>query len=95
MLKGSVAAAVIAWAGGMFSMHAYYKYDLAKIAHISAKAEGASAVAIEYRDLEKIVYRDRVKTVTKEIPVIVERPVYKNVCLDVDGVEAFNTLMGN
>lgn len=43
---------------------------------------------------ERIEYRDRVKKIEIEVPKLIDRPVYKNVCLDDDGVKTFNTYMG-
>lgn len=76
-------------------MHVYQKAEYAKAEAIIAKSEVASNVVTQFVEKEKIVYRDKVRTVTKELPVIINRPVYKNVCLDEDGADAFNTLMGN
>ena len=43
---------------------------------------------------DRIKYVDRVKTVEKLVPQIVEREVYKNVCMDEDGLKVFNTYIG-
>ncbi len=43
---------------------------------------------------DRIKYVDRVKTVEKLVPQIVEREVYKNACMDEDGLKVFNTYIG-
>lgn len=40
---------------------------------------------------DRIVYKDRIETI--EVPKIVEKKVYQNVCFDDEGVDAFNKLM--
>ena len=57
----------------------------------AAKADdargGAAASALE-GDKAKIEIRYR--TITKVVTEIVERPVYRNICLDQDGIDAIN-----
>ena len=43
---------------------------------------------------DRIKYVDRVKTVEKLVPQVLEREVYRNVCMDDDGVKIFNTYLG-
>lgn len=40
---------------------------------------------------DRIVYKDRIETI--EVPKIIEKKVYQNVCFDDEGVEAFNKFM--
>lgn len=55
--------------------------------------EVVEKVVIQEVEKEKIVYRDRIQKIP--IETIVEREVYKNVCLDGEGVDAINTYFGN
>ena len=59
----------------------------------ATKVETVQQVVMPTVHTERIEYRDRVQKI--EVPKIIEREVYKNVCLDDDGVKAFNTLMGH
>lgn len=56
--------------------------------------EVAEKVVIETIYEDRIKYVDRVKIVEKLVPQIVEREVYKNVCMDEDGLKVFNTYIG-
>ena len=51
-------------------------------------------VVIETIYEDRIKYVDRVKTIEKLVPQVVEREVYKNICMDDDGVKIFNTYIG-
>jgi len=46
-------------------------------------------------DYEKLKSEQRVKNevVIKEVQKIIERPVYRNICIDADGVSAINSLI--
>ena len=59
------------------------------------KIEYVNKIVVEQVEVEKVVYKDKIKRIEKLVPEIIERPVYKNICLDEDGVSAFNTYMGN
>ena len=56
--------------------------------------EVVEKVVLETIYEDRIKYVDRVKTVEKLVPQIVEREVYKNVCMDEDGLKVFNTYIG-
>lgn len=58
------------------------------------KVVTANVITKEIVYQDRIVYQDKVKVVTDRIPFLVEKEVYKNVCLDEEGRAAFNTLMG-
>lgn len=98
-------AAAAAFAGGAWIGHgltaASYQKDviaeqIARIEAIKKAADAVQAAAVEAnhhaQELEKaraqreIVYR----TITKEVDKIVDRPVYRNVCLDDDGLRVIN-----
>ena len=59
----------------------------ASAARADAARGGAAASGLE-DDKAKIEIRYR--TITKVVTEIVERPIYKNVCLDQDGIDAIN-----
>lgn len=84
-----------------FTLSLGYRWGAGDLADIKAQlaAQEAKVVTVTkvvqetvYKD--RIEYRDRVRIVREKLPVIVDRPVYKNVCLDEDGVDAFNTFIG-
>ena len=44
-------------------------------------------------ETEKAKYKVKVETVTKYVDKIVERDVYRNVCIDDDGMHSINSLI--
>jgi hypothetical protein len=72
------------------------KYDAERITAAKAAKEAYDAKAKQYneaaqalevaRNEREIVYR----TITKQVEKVVERPVYRNVCLDERGVQLIN-----
>ena len=56
--------------------------------------EVVEKVVLETVYEDRIKYVDRVKTIEKLVPQVVEREVYKNICMDDDGVKIFNTYIG-
>ena len=66
----------------------------AKLAAKHAAITTVQQITMPTVHTERIEYRDKIKKVEIEVPKIIDRPVYKNVCLDDDGVKAFNTYMG-
>lgn len=66
-----------------------------KLKNQKTKIEYVNKIVVEQVEVEKVVYKDKIKRIEKLVPEIIERPVYKNICLDEDGVSAFNTYMGN
>ena len=56
--------------------------------------EVVEKVVLETIYEDRIKYVDRVKTVEKLVPQVIEREVYKNVCMDEDGLKVFNTYIG-
>lgn len=65
-----------------------------EISKAATKTETIQQVIMPTVHTERIEYRDRIKRIDVEVPKIVEREVYKNVCLDEDGLKAFNTYFG-
>jgi hypothetical protein len=72
------------------------KYDAERITAAKAAKEAYDAKAKQYneaaqaleaaRNEREIVYR----TITKQVEKVVERPVYRNQCLDTSGVQLIN-----
>ena len=59
----------------------------AELRRMNAKRVDTAAVNHEnFKERERVVYQ----TITETVDRIVERPVYRNVCLDDDGVRALN-----
>ena len=56
--------------------------------------EVVEKVVLETVYEDRIKYVDRVKTVEKLVPQVIEREVYKNICMDEDGLKVFNTYIG-
>lgn len=94
LLVGGAVLGTLALLGG-------YKWGAGDLAEIKetlrvqeAKVITVEKVIKEVVHQDRIVYRDKVQVVKEKLPFIVERDVYKNVCLDDEGVAGFNTLMG-
>lgn len=59
--------------------------DAAEVVRLRARKADAAAVSHEqYQERERVVYQ----VITETVDRIVERPVYRNVCLDPDGLRA-------
>ena len=56
--------------------------------------EVVEKVVIETIYEDRIKYGDRVKTIEKRVPQVIEREVYKNGCMDDEGVKIFNAYIG-
>lgn len=61
--------------------------DAAELARLKARtADTAAEVHEVFKERERVVYQ----TITETVDRIVERPVYRNVCLDADGLRALS-----
>ncbi|ENW95799.1 hypothetical protein [Acinetobacter sp. NIPH 298] len=62
---------------------------------VKALAEAQNQVNKVSADYEKLKSEQRVKVerVTREVQKIVERPIYKSVCIDDDGLSEINSLI--
>lgn len=94
LLVGGACLGSLAFVGG-------YKWgsdDLAdmktRLANQQVKVVTANSVTREVVYQDRIVYQDKINLVKERIPFLVEKEVYKNVCLDQEGLTMFNTLMG-
>jgi hypothetical protein len=98
MIWTYVATAIIASAlsfGGAWKVQ-NWRHDAMEKARIEAEAElqrlkarrvdVASVAHEEFKTKERVVY----EVITQTVDKIVERPVYRNVCLDDDGLRALN-----
>lgn len=65
-----------------------------RLANQEVKVVTVNAVTKEIVYQGRIVYQDKVNVIKEKIPFLVEKEVYKNVCLDHEGLSMFNTLMG-
>jgi hypothetical protein len=77
---------VVFWVG--------YHYGSRGQREVKVINEVVEKVVLETIYEDRIKYVDRVKTIEKLVPQIVEREVYKNVCMDEDGLKVFNTYIG-
>ncbi len=50
------------------------------------QVDGAAVGHEQFKERERVVYQ----TITETVDRIVERPVYRNVCIDADGLRALN-----
>lgn len=71
-----------------------YYYGSKNEREVKVINEVVEKVVIETIYEDRIKYVDRVKTVEKLVPQVIEREVYKTVCMDEDGVKIFNTYIG-
>ena len=71
-----------------------YYYGSKGEREVKAINEVVEKVVIEAIYEDRIKYVDRVKTIDKLVPQVIEREVYKNICMDDDGVKIFNTYIG-
>lgn len=59
--------------------------DAAELVRLAARKTDVAAVSHEeFKERERVVYQ----TITETVDRIVERPVYRNVCLDTSGLRA-------
>lgn len=86
LVPQALLVAVVFWAG--------YHYGSRGEREVKVINEVVEKVVLETIYEDRIKYVDRVKTVEKLVPQIVEREVYKNICMDEDGLKVFNTYIG-
>ena len=95
VLKNIMWLALVLFATG-FSCYWWGRIDEARIQKEKVKDLQAQVIEKQVPVVKKvyedrIVYKDRVETI--EVPKIIEKKVYHNVCLDDEGVDAFNKMM--
>ena len=103
-LLGAAVAATSAWQVQSWRFDAKEKQRLESEAEIrrmnekrtSLAAEGLEKdkreIEVRYRTITKTVteIEIRYRTITKTVTKFIDRPVYKNTCLDQDGIDAIN-----
>jgi hypothetical protein len=91
LIVGAVAAAVAF--GGGWTAHGWRRdaaelkrqEDASELARLRARTADTAASTHEvFKENERVVYQ----VITETVDRIVERPVYRNVCLDADGLRA-------
>lgn len=94
MIWGYVLAAALsfgaAWQIQDWRMDAKMLEQKQKAEKAQADQEARGDGAAKGLEGDKAKIEIRYKTITKTVEKIVERPVYKNVCLDQDGIDAIN-----
>lgn len=72
-------------------------FQIQEIEHKQVKAlaeaqNKVNEVSVDYEKL-RLEQRINIETVTRDVQKIVERPVYKSVCIDDDGLQQINSLI--
>lgn len=68
------------------------KIERAQVLALAKEQSRANKVSADYEKL-KSDQRTKVETVTRTVQKIIERPVYKSVCIDDDGLQQINSLI--
>lgn len=68
------------------------KIERAQVLALAKEQSRANKVSADYEKL-KSEQRTKVETVTHTVQKIIERPVYKSVCIDDDGLQQINSLI--
>lgn len=68
------------------------KIERAQVEALAKQQDKVNKVSADYEKL-KSEQRTKVETVTRTVQKIVERPVYKSVCIDDDGLQQINSLI--
>lgn len=92
-ISAALAAAVAA--GGAWQVQAW-RYESKELARLEAEKKKTeenreqTEKAANGLEEDKTKIEIRYKTITKTVTKLVDRPVYSNVCLDQDGINAVN-----
>ena len=89
-LIGAAVAAASAWQVQSLRFDAKEKQRLESEAEIRRNNEKRTTIAAEGLEKDKREIEIRYRTITKTVTKFVGRPVYKNICLDQDGIDAIN-----
>ena len=89
-LVGAAVAATSAWQIQNWRLDSAEKARLEKEAEIRRNNEKRTSSAAEGLEQDKVKIEIRYRTITKTVTEFIDRPVYKNICLDQDGVDAIN-----
>lgn len=89
-LIGAAVAATSTWQIQNWRFDSAEKARLEKEAEIRRNNEKRTSLAAEGLEQDKAKIEIRYRTITKTVTEFIDRPVYRNVCLDQDGVDAIN-----
>ena len=89
-LLGAAVAATSAWQVQSLRFEAKEKQRLESEAEIRRMNEKRTSLVAEGLEKDKREIEIRYRTITKTVTKFIERPVYKNTCLDQDGIAAIN-----
>ena len=89
-LIGAAVAATSAWQVQSWRFDAKEKQRLESEAEIRRMNEKRTTIAAEGLGKDKREIEIRYRTITKTVTKFIDRPVYKNICLDQDGIDAIN-----
>lgn len=83
-------AATSTWQVQNWRFDSAEKARLEKEAEIRRNNEKRTSLAAEGLEQDKTRIEIRYRTITKTVTEFIDRPVYKNICLDQDGIDAIN-----
>ena len=89
-LLGAAVAATSAWQIQSWRFDSAEKTRLENEREIRRMNEKRTSPAAEGLEKDKREIEIRYRTITKTVTKFVDRPVYKNICLDQDGIDAIN-----
>lgn len=89
-LLGAAVAATSAWQIQSWRFDSAEKTRLENEREIRRMNEKRTSLAAEGLEKDKREIEIRYRTITKTVTKFVDRPVYKNTCLDQDGIDAIN-----
>lgn len=87
---GLAVASGSAWQVQSLRFEAKEKQRLESEAEILRNNEKRTTIAAEGLEKDKREIEIRYRTITKTVTKFIDRPVYKNTCLDQDGIAAIN-----
>ena len=89
-LLGAAVAATSAWQVQAWRFDSKEKQRMEAEAEIRRMNEKRITIAAEGLEKDKREIEIRYRTITKTVTKFIDRPVYKNICLDQDGIDAIN-----
>lgn len=91
MLAGGLATTIAAFVAGGYTGRALCQNGYFKASQKAEVKQDAVVVAAQSRDQlaanREVVRQSTVREIIREVPKIIDRPVYHNVCVDADGVQ--------
>ena len=89
-LLGAALAATSTWQIQSWRFEAKEKTRLENEREIRRNNEKRTTIAAEGLEKDKREIEIRYRTITKTVTKFIDRPVYKNTCLDQDGIDVIN-----